>query len=238
MPNYNENRMIIDHDPFRLINPNFLRQFSFCLGGVCLLIALSCYNTEPSYRHFKWIAGTIWLTVMLPSRLIRVTLPKSILWTLGIMLGWIIYPGLLTPWATDKELHIKALCITVFYSLFCCSVLYHLMKTPSGFARYLFFAGTAWAGTNLILLILYFNNWFIIPYESRFFAGICTNRNNFAVITMVLFALLLFYRLSLPVFQKRWSILILSVLAILALITISLKALFGIPVLLISFFLY
>jgi len=167
-------------------NRNFITLstlFSFFLLGSVLFT----YGLENIGFYVNWIIGVFFIAIsLLYIFFIKQKIKKSILYSWILLLLWIPLVLLLTPFARDISLHLTYTIITVFYVSYSVLIVNYLLGSNKRFVGTLFLLNVFWCLINIIFLILYIFG-YLNYYGDEQFSGIFINRNQFALITTILF---------------------------------------------------
>lgn len=194
--------------------------------AIALLVALLTYGSQDLQFYAYWLVAVLTASLALLFVILNGRVRRAMCGAAMVLGGWTIYALVLTPNATNVNVHLTMIGLTLLYSVFATIVVAVIVKSLDDFLRIMFVCAALWAVVNLALLAGFTVG--VVDYGGRAFSGVYFNRNTLAVTGIVLFAVLYCFNKRLCVLRGRALVVVLQALvAFLTLATLSTKGLLG-----------
>ncbi len=165
-------------------------------------LILFTFGTDTSLFYINWVVGVLVLgSVTISILFIKLKINKTSLKVFIFMNMWLIYAIIITPVAKNLSYHISFILLTIFYNGLGLYFINKIIESPQRFALTIVGLNILWVFINTFAMIFFFLT--SVNQADQSFSGIFANRNQFAVVTTLLFTFTLFYkkyfRSSIPV---------------------------------------
>jgi hypothetical protein len=169
---------------------NVKKEIILSILSVITLFSLGVEYRSPFFYCF-WVSQAILIFAYFCNLFQQKKIDFKLILTFIIINLWTIYNFTISNFAYDYIRHLKAGLLTVIYSVSAILYIWFLEKIDVNKKRYLKYLNIFWISTNLFIAVL----WRLGIYKnSSSFSGLYINRNEFAVTTVVLLALYIYYR--------------------------------------------
>ncbi len=206
---------------------------SFLSRSIPIFIALTAilftYGIKGKLFYINWISGFSIIAVGSLYYCLKTTVPKQVILSFMLMSSWLAYELFVTPFAINPHIHFKYLCVTLFYITASVLIVNSLTSGEAIYAHTIFWSNFVWVIINFLFFIIYLAG--LVEYASTF-SGIFHNRNQFAVVSTVLFTLLIFSYSSFYSSSKKLIFFVLITHILLIISSLSLKGFIGLIIVL------
>lgn len=197
-----------------------------------ILVCSIFFTFGTAYRsnifYFYWISGGLLILFFILKVIKTQKVNRSLFYTFLYMCSWCILNILLTPYAFNKQRHLKVIILTIFYTLISILLLQFVMKSKKYWIKIFYNVNVFWIFLNIVVFFL---DILEIHDVDGSFSGVFVNRNSFAINTIFLISILIFFGQCLEKKQSRKlkSLIILSVFF--TIISYSFKGFIGLLIL-------
>jgi len=136
---------------------------------------------------FEWLLAAFATASVVFVLSARLMLPKLLVLVTSAGIGWLV-PGLLLTTQYEHSAHHLGTTVFAMALWALTAVVFAVAMRPAWRANVALLAGVCWIGVNFALLVAYLVGF--LEYEARVFSGLFANRNNFAMQTVCVSALL------------------------------------------------
>jgi O-antigen ligase len=161
------------------------------LASPAFFVLVILNKSQWKIRFLDWSLGAIVVGLMLAFFLLRGRISKLEASVVVLPIMWALYALSMTPFVYDIHTHLielaKVFAITIISTFLIISVFSSSKLTSQTVAA----TTLVWVVISLALLLLWGLGFFV--YEFRSFAGLFSNRNEFAVQSVILMAMFLFF---------------------------------------------
>lgn len=193
-----------------------------------LILSVSIFFTYPMKTklfYLNWVAGFIVvLSFMVFKKLKYDDLKMFVLFTL-----WLWWEIAVTPFVLDVNLHLKYVSITLFYVVVAIMLFRFIFDSDRRYLSVFYLLSVLWLIANSGALILYITGY---PLYEGSFSGICYNRNQFAIITLLFMSILLFKKEHYSQLTRQTVNFMVVVFGSLIIVSMSVKGFIGLFILL------
>lgn len=161
------------------------------LASPAFVFLLIMNKSEWKIRFLDWGFGLLVAALMVLFFILRGRIHKKELAVFILPLLWVFCAFIMTPFAFDVNHHLKELlkvAVLILLSSFLIVALFSREKLAS---KTIILTSTLWVLINSALLLFWYFG--ILEYEKADFSGLFQNRNEFAVQTVILMAMCLFF---------------------------------------------
>lgn len=169
------------------------------LGVVAFLYVVIFNKAEFKIRFLDWGLGALVLVTTLAFFIVRRRIAKKELLVIGMPLIWMVYALLGTPFVFNFSHHVASLTQAFVLTLIATFLVISVFTRRELIAPTVLLTAIIWTLINFAFFLAWSSDYF--SYEKGDFAGLFRNRNEFAVQTVIIIAMLLAF-----VKQKRFVV--------------------------------
>jgi O-antigen ligase len=161
-----------------------------CLAALLLLIVFLTYRSFSSTLFYaNWVAGILAVVLLFVIAVTSCCVSSAFIRASAACGGWLAFALLVSPFATDINLHVKIWLVAFFYIAASLAIVEMLFKSDFSPKTVSFVFVLVWVLVNGILLAL-FSAGVYVPAK-RDFSGVFHDRNVFSITSLVLCAFLI-----------------------------------------------
>lgn len=194
------------------------------LAAALLFLAIGFYGAHNVTLYLTWASALIAAVVYYFSKNLEPTISRVNIKVTLMLLAWVLFALLITPWVDDRVPHLKISSIVIAYTLFSV-ILINFLLSRVRLVGVLGRVFALWAVLEFLLLVVFVatgGSW------SERFSGSYSNPNTLAVTASFIFLFLIVFRLYLNIKVKPLFWLVLLSLPVFVLLSGSTKGLLGI----------
>lgn len=161
------------------------------LAAITFIFLMIFNQSRFKIPYFEWALGGAVFLIMVTYFLVREYIPKKEFTIILNPLIWMFYALLCTPFVIDMKLHLSTIFLVSTLNLLTTFVIICVFSRSKLTSNVIITLSILWTSVNFIVWLAWISGYF--SFEEGAFAGIFENRNQFAVQSVLLLSMLLYF---------------------------------------------
>ncbi|MDQ8186292.1 O-antigen ligase family protein [Pelagicoccus sp. SDUM812002] len=164
---------------------------SWIFGAFAFYLLLIFSLSEYKIRFLDWSSGILISGFVSIFILLRRRIAKKEAYTILLPLLWTFFALIITPFAIDISLHLEKLSLSITFNIIAAFTIITVFSRQHLYPQAITITTSSWIILNLCFFLLWSNGSY--EYKAGNFSGILRNRNEFAIQTISLLSMMLFF---------------------------------------------